>query len=52
MKTNIMKLGINALGLAVALVAATGVASLFGCAGNRYEQSTGERIDDKATPCA
>jgi|ERR1035441_1543018 osmotically-inducible protein OsmY len=44
-----MKLRINGLGLALALVAATGLASLCGCAGNRYEQSTGEHIDDKAT---
>jgi hyperosmotically inducible periplasmic protein len=44
-----MKLRINGIGLALALVAVTGLASLTGCAGNRYEQSTGEHIDDKAT---
>lgn len=34
--------------LALGLVVMATVGGLTGCAGNRYTQSTGERIDDKA----
>ena len=44
-----MQLRMNSLGLALGLAVTTALASLCGCAGNRYEQSTGEHIDDKAT---
>ena len=44
MKTKISSLCL-ALCLGLPVVAATG---LIGCAGNRYERSTGEYIDDKA----
>jgi len=44
-----MKLLIRSLGLAIGLATTTALVSLCGCAGNRYEQSTGEHIDDKAT---
>jgi osmotically-inducible protein OsmY len=45
-----MKLNINlkTICLTFCLAAAT-VIGLSGCAGNRYEQSTGEHIDDSAT---
>ena len=33
----------------MAIVLATATAGITGCAGNRYEQSTGEHIDDTAT---
>ncbi len=38
----------NSLGLAV-ILAATTTLGLSGCAGDRYNQSTGEHIDDAAT---
>jgi osmotically-inducible protein OsmY len=44
-----MNIRINSLGLALGLAFSTALVSLCGCAGNRYEQSTGEHIDDKAT---
>ena len=44
-----MQTRISSLGLALGLAVTTAVGSLCGCAGNRYEQSTGEHIDDKAT---
>ena len=44
-----MHVRMTSVGLALGLVVTTAVASLCGCAGNRYEQSTGEHIDDKAT---
>jgi osmotically-inducible protein OsmY len=40
---------LKALGLAVSISAAVMVCGVTGCAGNRYEQSTGEHIDDRAT---
>ena|SRR5580765_5618159 len=39
----------NIKSLGVAIVLATTTALFTGCAGNRYEQSTGEHIDDTAT---
>jgi hyperosmotically inducible protein len=44
-----MKVTMYSLGMALSLTGATAMVSLCGCAGNRYEQSTGEHIDDKAT---
>src|SRR5262245_17668191 len=44
-----MKMRISSLGLALGLAMTTALASLCGCAGNYYEQSTGEHIDDNAT---
>jgi hyperosmotically inducible periplasmic protein len=44
-----MKLQMKTLGLALGLAMSTALVSLCGCAGNRYEQSTGEHIDDKST---
>jgi osmotically-inducible protein OsmY len=44
MKTKINQLGL-ALALSLSVVAVTG---LVGCAGDRYERSTGEYIDDKS----
>ncbi len=44
MKTNTVK----SLGAALLLGVST-IAGLTGCAGDRYKQSTGEYIDDKAT---
>ena len=35
--------------LTMAMVLATTVVGFTGCAGNRYQQSTGEHIDDTAT---
>jgi osmotically-inducible protein OsmY len=35
--------------LVLGLGISTALVSLCGCAGNRYEQSTGEHIDDKST---
>ena len=35
--------------MGLAIVFATAVGGLSGCAGDRYKQSTGEYIDDKAT---
>src|SRR3954468_18667426 len=46
MKEKTMK-KLKSLGMAVMLT--TAAAGFVGCAGNRYEQSTGERIDDTAT---
>jgi osmotically-inducible protein OsmY len=40
---------LKALGLAISISAAVMVCGVTGCAGNRYEQSTGEHIDDRAT---
>lgn len=40
---------LKALGLAVSMSTAVMVCGVTGCAGNRYEQSTGEHIDDRAT---
>lgn len=42
-----MKQTIKSIGLAI-LVAGT-MAAFTGCAGDRYKQSTGEHVDDKAT---
>lgn len=39
----------NITSLGMAILLATAVAGFTGCAGNRYEQSTGEHIDDTAT---
>ena len=44
MKMNTVK----SLGMAL-MVSVSAVAALTGCAGDRYHQSTGEYIDDKAT---
>jgi osmotically-inducible protein OsmY len=44
-----MHVRINGLGLALGSAMSTALVSFCGCAGNRYEQSTGEHIDDKAT---
>src|SRR5438477_11859154 len=44
-----MKILIHSVGAAVLLGASTAVVALSGCAGTRYEQSTGEHIDDRAT---
>ena len=44
-----MQVRMTSVGLALGLAFTTAVTSLCGCAGNRYEQSTGEHIDDKAT---
>jgi hyperosmotically inducible protein len=40
---------IHSLGLAICLATSAALGTLCGCAGNRYEQSTGEHIDDGAT---
>ena len=40
---------LKALGLAISMSTAVLVCGVTGCAGNRYEQSTGEHIDDRAT---
>ena len=37
------------VGLALCLATSTALTTLCGCAGDRYEQSTGEQIDDAAT---
>lgn len=39
---------LKAFGLVLSLSAVTLVCGLTGCAGNRYTQSTGEHIDDRA----
>ncbi len=39
----------NIKSLGMAIVLATAAAGFAGCAGNRYEQSTGEHIDDTVT---
>jgi osmotically-inducible protein OsmY len=39
----------RSIGTAVWLAAAAGLVGTVGCAGDRYHQSTGEQIDDKAT---
>jgi len=44
-----MKLRIGTIGLAICLAASGAVIGMTGCAGNRYERSTGEHIDDRAT---
>ena len=45
-----MKLKIQTVAVAISVgVLSITAAGLSGCAGNRYEQSTGERIDDPAT---
>ena len=38
---------LNVLAVFLALSAVASIGGLTGCAGNRYAQSTGERIDDK-----
>lgn len=44
-----MKIGIKALGMAVCLATATLTTGLLtGCAGDKYNESTGEYIDDAA----
>jgi hyperosmotically inducible periplasmic protein len=43
-----MKMKMHAIGLLSCLAMATAV-GLSGCAGNRYQQSTGEYIDDHST---
>ena len=40
---------LNTLGLILSLGALPLLLGVTGCAGNRYEQSTGERIDDHGT---
>jgi hyperosmotically inducible periplasmic protein len=40
---------LRSLGLAISMSTAVLVCGVTGCAGNRYEQSTGEHIDDRAT---
>lgn len=40
---------LKAIGLAMSMSTAVMVCGVTGCAGNRYEQSTGEHIDDRAT---
>lgn len=44
-----MNLRMKSIGIAVCVVAAAALAGGAGCAGDRYTQSTGERIDDTAT---
>jgi hyperosmotically inducible periplasmic protein len=44
-----MKVKMHAVGVAICLAASSALIALSGCAGNRYEQSTGEHIDDRAT---
>lgn len=44
-----MKNKMHSIGIAVCLATTTALTGLTGCAGSRYEQSTGEHIDDKAT---
>jgi len=44
-----MKLKMQAVGLAICVGASASILGITGCAGNRYEQSTGEHIDDSAT---
>lgn len=44
-----MKLRLFSIGLSAFLGALVACAGVSGCAGSRYEQSTGERIDDRAT---
>jgi osmotically-inducible protein OsmY len=39
---------LRALGFAISMSTAVLVCGVTGCAGNRYEQSTGEHIDDRA----
>ncbi len=47
-KTNVSMAGVLKMSaLALGLVAMATVGGLAGCAGDRYTQSTGERIDDK-----
>lgn len=43
-----MKTKITALGLALCLALPVVTGVITGCAGNRYERSTGEYIDDKS----
>ena len=38
----------NIMSLGMAIVLATAAAGFTGCAGNRYQESTGEHIDDAA----
>jgi osmotically-inducible protein OsmY len=44
-----MKLKMRSIGMAVWLGTAAALLSASGCAGDRYKQSTGEHIDDRAT---
>ena len=39
----------NIKSLGMAIVLATATVGISGCAGNRYQESTGEHIDDAAT---
>jgi osmotically-inducible protein OsmY len=50
-KTNkiIMKTRMKSIGIAVWLGTSAALVLTSGCAGDRYHQSTGEHIDDKAT---
>ena len=49
-KSSIRNRMLKALGLAVSMSAAVMMSGVVtGCAGNRYQQSTGEHIDDRAT---
>jgi hyperosmotically inducible protein len=44
-----MKNKLQSIGYAVCLGISVAAVGVIGCAGNRYEQSTGEHIDDAAT---
>ena len=44
-----MKLKIESMAVAIWLGTCTALITTSGCAGDRYHQSTGEHIDDKAT---
>ena len=48
-KTSVNGKTLKAFGLVLALGALPLACGVTGCAGNRYEQSTGERIDDRST---
>lgn len=44
-----MKPKMQSVGLSICLGASVALIGLSGCAGDRYKQSTGEHIDDRAT---
>ena len=44
-----MKLKMKSIGMALWLATAAALVSASGCAGDRYNRSTGESIDDRAT---
>ncbi len=44
-----MKTKLHGVGMAVWLGTSVALMSAVGCAGDRYQQSTGEHIDDRAT---